>query len=64
MLREAAAIRDKVMTFYKESEEGIKLIKGIEKPKEVAWSAVCGQGEQIAEGRRYEARELLLGKQF
>ena len=64
VLREAPAVGDQVMTFYYECEEGINLIKGIENPKEVAWSVVCGQGKQIAEGRRYEARELLLGEQF
>ena len=46
------------------SEERVDFVEVVEYAEEVAWVAVGGDGEEIAEGRRQERGELLFGEEF
>ena len=60
VLSKASAIGEKVVPLDGEHEEGIDFVKGVEGTKEVPRMTVGGEGEQVAEGGRYQGRQLLL----
>jgi len=49
---------------HEEHEQGVELVEGVEDPEEVAWMAVGGDGEEVAQGGRDEGCELSFGEEF
>jgi len=49
VLGEAAAIGEEVVALDGEHEEGVELIEGVEDMEEVAWMALGGEDEEIAD---------------
>jgi hypothetical protein len=46
------------MPLYEQHYHRVDFIEGVEDGEEVAWVAVGGDGEEVAEGRREEGGEL------
>ena len=64
ILREPAIVDFEVVALHEKGEEGIELIEGVEGTEEVAWVAVGGDGEEVAEGGGDERGELLFAEEF
>lgn len=52
------------MALHEEHKQRVRLIEGIQDREEIAWVAVRGDGEEVAERWREEGGELLLGEDF
>lgn len=64
VLGEAAGVGAEEVALDKEEEGGVDFIEVVEDADEVAWVAVGGDGEEVAEGGREQGCELLFGEEL
>ena len=60
ILGEATSVCLEVMPFHNEHNQRVNLVKGIQDAEEIPWMSVCRDGEDVAERRRKQRRELFL----
>ena len=64
VLGEGPTAREEVVALDKDGGEGVELVERVEQAKEVAWVAVRGEGEEVAQGGREKGCELLFGEEL